>query len=224
MSAPASGASSNWPVQGVSGEAAQTAESLFNQGLDCHDRGQYDDAIRCYQEAVNADPNMVVAHNNLGMVYIDKGMFQEAIGSLKRTVELEPSYAEAYNNLGFVYRRTGDEGTGAAYYVKFLELAPDVEDAGKIRAWVDQVRSRTGELPPLDTVPTAGEPGVGRAAAQGVQAVPSPPAGAQAAPSPPAQTEPQYAGGVAGAAADARELSPDPQPQAKEAPPDRAQK
>ena len=129
--------------------AGETAESLFSQGLDNHDRGDFDKAIECYRKVIQLDPTFVVAHNNLGMVYIDKDMFEEAIGSLKKTLELEPNYAEAYNNLGFVYRRLGDEIKAAAHYRKFLALEPDVEDGPKIQAWLEGVIAEHGELPPV---------------------------------------------------------------------------
>lgn len=138
-----------WPMGQSQGDALKSAESFLNKGLDHHDRGEYDEAIQCYQKAIELAPGLVVAHNNLGMVWIDKGMFKEAIASLERAVELDPNYAEAYNNLGFAYRRLGDEPRAAAYYEKFLELEPDVEDAPKIRAWLEQVKAKFGALPPI---------------------------------------------------------------------------
>ena len=125
----------------------ENAEALFNEGLDHHDRQEYDEAIRCYERAIELEPRMVVAHNNLGMVYIDKGQFDEAIAELAKTLALDEHYAEAYNNLGFVYRRTGDEPKAAAFYEKFLTLEAEVEDAPKIRGWLEQVRAKAGHLP-----------------------------------------------------------------------------
>ena len=77
----------------------ESAEELFNQGLDHHDREDYDEAVRCYRRAIELNPAMVVAYNNLGMVYIDKGLFEEAVSALAKTVLLDEHYAEAYNNL-----------------------------------------------------------------------------------------------------------------------------
>jgi len=168
------GPPAEWPMEqsevsssppGGDGDPGPAAEAFLNEALDHHDREQYDEAIRCYQKAIEIDPGLVVAHNNLGMVWIDKGMFKEAVASLERAVELDPSYAEAYNNLGFAWRRLGDEPRAAAYYQRFLELESDVEDAPKIRTWIEQVKAKHGGLPP-----------VGKAAASAPLAPAPPPA------------------------------------------------
>ncbi len=139
----------------MAGEA--DAEGLFNQGLDAHDRGELDNAQEFYLKAIELAPSMVVAYNNLGMVYIDKGMLDEAVEVLQKTVQLDPSYAEAYNNLGFVHRRKRDDLAAAEYYDKFLELEPAVEDAPRIRAWLEKVRAVKAAQPSPPAAPEAPE-------------------------------------------------------------------
>lgn len=119
-------------------EGVTAAEVALSEGLDHHDKGEFDRALECYKKAIELSPGLVVAHNNLGMVYIDKEMYREAIAELEETLRLDPGYAEAYNNLGFVHRRLGQDEEAAGYYGKFLELEPEIEDARKIRAWLEQ--------------------------------------------------------------------------------------
>jgi tetratricopeptide (TPR) repeat protein len=154
----------------------ESAETLFNQALDHHDREEFDEAIRCYQQAIDIDPNLVVAHNNLGMVFIDKGQFDDAVNALVRTITLDANYAEAYNNLGFAYRRLGNDPKAAACYDKFLSMEPEVEDGSKIKAWLEQVRTDSGGLPPiLDAPPPASKPAPAAPAPPALPAVPAAP-------------------------------------------------
>ncbi len=154
---PSDGLLSGWPAE--SGEqdqspgpsaARQAAEALMAQGMDLHDGGNLDEAIEAYRRAVDTDPTFVIAHNNLGMVYIDKGELPEAVAALKRAVRADPDYAEAYNNLGYVHRKLKDDARAAAYYEKFLELDPEVDDASKIRQWMEKTRAQVGKLPRID--------------------------------------------------------------------------
>jgi tetratricopeptide (TPR) repeat protein len=135
------------------------------QGMDLHDGGKLDEAVEVYRRAVDADPTFVIAHNNLGMVYIDKEEFPHAIAALKRAVKADASYAEAYNNLGYVHRKMKEDALAAAYYEKFLALDPEVDDGPKIGQWVEKVKAQVGALPSIeaDAAPQAesGAPEVG---------------------------------------------------------------
>ncbi len=125
----------------------QAAETLMAQGMDFHDGGKLDEAIKAYRRAVETDPSFVIAHNNLGMVYIDKEEFPLAVAALKRAVQVDPTYAEAYNNLGYVHRKMKEDALAAAYYEKFIELDPEVDDGAKILQWAHKIKAQIGTLP-----------------------------------------------------------------------------
>src|SRR5579862_6190933 len=57
------------------------AEQLLQRGLDHFDRGEFDQALEVYQEAINADPTFAMAHNNKAMVLIDLERYDEAMAS-----------------------------------------------------------------------------------------------------------------------------------------------
>ena len=143
------------PAEGGA-EARAAAEALMATGMDLHDSGKLDEAIEAYRRAIDTDPNFVIAHNNLGMVYIDKEELPHAVAALKRAIKVDPAYAEAYNNLGYVHRKMKENALAAAYYEKFLELDPEVDDAPKIKEWLEKIKAQVGELP-----------GIGPDAAQG---------------------------------------------------------
>jgi len=130
-------------------EARAAAEALMATGMDLHDGGKLDEAIEAYRRAIDTDPDFVIAHNNLGMVYIDKEELPHAVAALKRAVQVDPTYAEAYNNLGYVHRKMKENALAAAYYEKFLELDPEVDDGPKIKEWLEKIKAQVGELPPI---------------------------------------------------------------------------
>jgi tetratricopeptide (TPR) repeat protein len=117
--------------------------------MDFHDGGKLDEAVEAYRRAVDTDPSFVIAHNNLGMVYIDKGEFPLAIAALKRAVQVDPTYAEAYNNLGYVHRKINEDPLAAAYYEKFIALDPEVDDSAKILQWALKIKAQLGALPSI---------------------------------------------------------------------------
>ncbi len=158
------------------------AQEAFDTALDSHDSGDMAAAATSYRQAIAADPNMTVAHNNLGMVLIQQELLSEAVSALQQAVKVAPDYAEAYNNLGFAYRRMGRDLEAADHYEKFLALTPDVEDASRIREWIAKARAEAAppagqEAPTLSEAPPAGQ-----------EVSPEPPPVAENAPAPPAET------------------------------------
>ena len=62
-------------------------------------KGQIDEAIRQYQEAIRLKPYSAEVHNNLGAALGMKGKIDEAIRQYQEAIRLKPDYAEARNNL-----------------------------------------------------------------------------------------------------------------------------
>ena len=65
--------------------------------------GQFQQAIEMYRKAIELNPEIDEAHNNLGICYGETGNFIESIKMFEKAVELNPKYTEAYNNLGSSY-------------------------------------------------------------------------------------------------------------------------
>lgn len=177
------------------------AQEAFDTALDAHDSGDMTAAAASYRRAVVADPNMTVAHNNLGMVLIQQELLSEAVAALQQAVKVAPDYAEAYNNLGFAYRRMSRDLEAAEHYEKFLALTPDVEDASRIREWIAKARAEAappaGEVSAVEeVVPPAGEeaPTLPEAPPAGPAVSPEAPPVAAEAPAPPEGSPPAEAG------------------------------
>ena len=60
-------------------------------------------AISYYENALNADPNNVEIHYNLGKMYQDLGRIEEAEEQYKTAINLDPKHVPSLNNLGYIY-------------------------------------------------------------------------------------------------------------------------
>jgi tetratricopeptide (TPR) repeat protein len=89
----------------------------------------YDEAIKCYKEAIALNPKLAKAHYNLGTNYSNKGMLDEAIPEFKQALTINPNYAEAHNNLGNVYDKKGMLDEALSEYKKAVTINPDLPPA-----------------------------------------------------------------------------------------------
>jgi tetratricopeptide (TPR) repeat protein len=63
-------------------------ESLVNQGIAYHDKGEYDKAIETYLEALEIDPNSSYANYEIAYSYLASGDYQNAEKYSKTVIEL----------------------------------------------------------------------------------------------------------------------------------------
>ena len=63
-------------------------------------KGQLDEAIAEYKQAITLDPKFALAHYNLGIALRAKGQVEAAIAEFKQAIRLDPKLALAHNNLG----------------------------------------------------------------------------------------------------------------------------
>jgi len=63
----------------------QTAEEWYNKGVDLYDQGNYDEAIKCYDEAIKLNPQLAEAWSNKGV----------ALQALHRNSEAESAFKKA---------------------------------------------------------------------------------------------------------------------------------
>jgi Flp pilus assembly protein TadD len=91
-------------------------------------RGQIDEGIRRYQEAIRLNPYYPLLHYNLGNAFLEKGQTDEAITQYQEAIRLMPNYVEPYNNLGLALRKKGQIDEAIRQYQQALRLKPDDAD------------------------------------------------------------------------------------------------
>lgn len=99
---------------------AKTADEWYWRGYEYDALGNYDEAIKCYTQAINLKPDFPDAHYRLGLVYDAKEMFDQAIAQYIKLIDLDPDYADVYYNLGVAYDRKGSFNEAIAAYKKVV--------------------------------------------------------------------------------------------------------
>ena len=101
--------------QGKLNEAEMIYKELAEEGSDSHIiqgnlgavlqmKGDLQNAITCYEKALQLKPNYPDALNNLGAALKDRGDLTAAIDAYNRALQFKPNYPEALNNLGIALR------------------------------------------------------------------------------------------------------------------------
>ena len=125
------------------------AHKFLGDALD--KKGQIDEAISHYQEALRLKPDDALVYNNLGVAFDKKGMSEDAIHQYREIIRLEPDRPFAHYNLGNALLMKGQIDEAINQYQEALRLKPDYADGhnnlgnalgskGQTEAAIDQYR------------------------------------------------------------------------------------
>ena len=98
------------------------AAVVFYKGRAQRELGRADDAIATFHRALELDPNMVSAHDQLGMIHRDHGDYPAALHHLERAAELNPVDPRAHLALGGLHREQGDLDTAVIHWRRALDI------------------------------------------------------------------------------------------------------
>lgn len=99
-----------------------------NLGFAWYNLGDYTRALHHLQLAVFLKPEMCLAHNNLGRVYLAQGQYELAVRSLDRATRAGTgcdTFVEPYYWLGELYASTGQTDLADKAWARCLELGPE---------------------------------------------------------------------------------------------------
>jgi tetratricopeptide (TPR) repeat protein len=86
----------------------RTSENHFDLGVMAQEKGNVQEALREYQDALEGDEAFPEAHNAIAiLLHLSFNRPEEAIRHYKRALEIKPDYSEAKTNLGNVYLDLG---------------------------------------------------------------------------------------------------------------------
>ena len=100
-----------------------------NLGGTLLEKGQLNDAIAHYREAIEIKPDVPEVQSNLGNALVREGEVEEAIDHLQKALQIDPAYAEAYNYMGNALMKKGQAGEAISYYQKAIQLNAIYADA-----------------------------------------------------------------------------------------------
>lgn len=110
---------------------AQTAEEYLEQGLALEKAGEFNSAIKAFEEAVRRDRNLADAHYQQALCYLAKDSIKSSINArmraqyaLEDALRLEPENTDYLHALGDVRNRQKFKRESGRIYESILELDP----------------------------------------------------------------------------------------------------
>ena len=99
------------------------------KGVSHHCLGHFDEAIKCYDKALEINPQLAEAWLNKGISLVKFGRFDDAIKCYDRALEINPQYAETWSNKGNSLGCLGRFDEAIKCYDKALEINPQLAEA-----------------------------------------------------------------------------------------------
>lgn len=96
--------------------------AYINLGSLRHAVGDWTGAKALYEEVLQVDPTLAIAHNNLGLTLKAMGQVPAALEHYQKAIALNPGYAEAHQNSGVVLLKLGRVPDGLAAFKKAIAL------------------------------------------------------------------------------------------------------
>ena len=97
----------------------------YERAVDAEHKGNHDEAITHYLNALKIAPDYHPAHNNLGSLYLGRADFASAEEQFHEAVRLDQNDAQAYFNLGNVFLLKGRYAESEAALASGLRRRPD---------------------------------------------------------------------------------------------------
>ena len=102
----------------------QNGNDWFNKGDSLYKAKRYEEAIRCYDQALQFDLGNPSIWNNRGLCFSNLGRLGEAISCYGKALQINPKYLFAWCNLGINLDASGRHEEALQCFDRALELDP----------------------------------------------------------------------------------------------------
>jgi tetratricopeptide (TPR) repeat protein/membrane protease YdiL (CAAX protease family) len=109
------------------------AGDYVNRGNEHLEKGEFDEALADYAEAIQLAPDDATAYANRGLAFLKKGKYTEALPDLDQAIRLNPKFADAYLNRAFARTQLAQHDQAIADYDQVLRINPEEEMAYRYR-------------------------------------------------------------------------------------------
>ncbi len=101
----------------------------FMRAASWKDKGEFDNAIKDYTEAIRLKPDSSAAYNGRGIAWGNKKEYDKAIADYTEALRLDPKDALAFSNRGNAWLAKKEYDKAVADYTEALRLDPKFTDA-----------------------------------------------------------------------------------------------
>lgn len=103
----------------------KAAKLLNVKGLALSNKGEFNHAVKLFEEANKLDPSDVEIVNNLGFSYLKQGNLKLALETVTIALTLSPGRATAWENLGEIFGLKGDINKAVASFSNAYRFSKD---------------------------------------------------------------------------------------------------
>lgn len=111
------------------------AKISYNLGFTYRQMGNYEEAIKCFEEVVDENPSDVLANNHLGAIYALQGNHGKAIEAYNRGLKYDPNHPILQFNIAKSYAEIGETVKAQSCFEGALRAKPGWTEA--IEAYAD---------------------------------------------------------------------------------------
>jgi len=104
-----------------------------DKGVLLGEQGDAQNAMECFDRALEINPNYAEAWHNKGSLYYKQGDTENAMKCFDRVLEIDPNDAEAWLKKGALYVKQGDAQNAIECFDRVLEIDPNNKDAKEFK-------------------------------------------------------------------------------------------
>ncbi|MGI5992127.1 MAG: tetratricopeptide repeat protein [Methanosarcina sp.] len=104
-----------------------------NNGNALASQGNYEEAIKAFDKAIEINSQDLEAWNNKGFCLVHLGDYEEAIKAFDKAIEIDSQSSEVWNNKGLCLTNLGDYEKAMKAYDKAIEI-----DSQSLEAWYNK--------------------------------------------------------------------------------------
>ncbi len=91
-------------------EQEKKAYIYYREGLSAQDRGDYSEALECYEESLTLEMNAIDRSEtlkNMAIIYMSNGDEERALETYMKSLEENPKQPSCLKNMGLIYEKRG---------------------------------------------------------------------------------------------------------------------
>lgn len=112
---------------------------LTNMGWAYYNKGQFKEAVKHYQEALEIEPKFIIALRGLGQTYLSMKRYKDAIDTFEKAIDITPRFPPLYMDLAGAYAAARDNQSALETYKKLIALFPQ-------SGFAEEAKKKAGEL------------------------------------------------------------------------------